>query len=250
MSERSNKREFGVVVGATPRGAWLARRLTAAALCAAIAVLAVTFLFSTQSPSRAAVGVRVKALAACPQGATARRSARALLAAVARYRLESRGSVIHADLRRIGRDIALLHALEVGNLRAALVAANRQLVHHVVRIRVLRGPRVLVDANSPSFDVAGSSIALRGPGGTSIGRLEITVQDFIGYVKLLHKINHVDVLVRGTAGHFHTSLAGAARLALPASGCVQVGPRRYAVRTLTETGFAGEPVVIRLLTSA
>ena len=92
--------------------------------------------------------------------------------------------------------------------------------------------------------------ALLGPGGRSLGRLEITLQDFIGYVKLLHKINHVDVLVRGTAGHLHTSLAGAARRALPTSGCVQVGARRYVVRTLMEAGFAGEPVVISLLTPA
>ena len=54
--------------------------------------------------------------------------------------------VIHADLRQIAHDRVLIGALSVGNLSAALAEANRQLVRHVVRIRVLRGPHVVLVA--------------------------------------------------------------------------------------------------------
>ncbi len=170
-------------------------------------------------------------------------------AAIARYRLESRGLAIHADLRRIARDRALLAALAAGDLHRALRAAEHQLVNHVVRIRVLRGARVLLDANASSFDVAGSSIALPGARGGRRERLEITVQDFIGYIKLMRKLDHVNVLVRGSVGHVRSSLALAAKVDLPSSGCTSIAGRRYAVRTLAEVAFAGEPVTITLLSA-
>jgi hypothetical protein len=158
--------------------------------------------------------------------------------------------VIHEDLRQIARDNVLLEALRAGNLNSALAEANRQLVRHVVRIRVWRGSRVLVDANSTSFDVAGSGMELRAFDGASLGRLQITVQDVIGFIKLMHKLNAADVVVRGARGHVRTSLAAAARLSLPRSGCTQIGARRYVVGSFSETSFSGEPLTIWLLTAA
>jgi hypothetical protein len=220
-------------------------------LAAAAALAVAVALLSADSPPRALSRESPADAAAetCPREAGVARVARAELAALARYRLESRGPAVHADLHRIARDPALLHALAADSLRRALLAAEHQLVNHVVRIRVLRGARVLVDANASSFDVAGASVALPSGHGSRRERLEITVQDFIGYVKLMHKINHVDVLVRGSAGHTHSSLALAANVDLPTSGCTSIAGRRYAVRTLAEVGFAGEPVTITLLSA-
>ena len=158
--------------------------------------------------------------------------------------------VIHADLRQIARDSILLGDLRAGNLNSALAEANRQLVRHVVRIRVWRGRRVLVDVNSTSFDVAGSGMELRASNGGGLGRLQITVQDVIGFIKLIHKLNAADVVVRGARGHVRTSLPGAARLSLPRSGCTQIGARRYVVRSFSEAAFSGEPLTIWLLTAA
>jgi hypothetical protein len=200
------------------------------------------------SPSAAPPrGSRAAASVLCPRGEAAARSGRALAAATARYVLEARGHAVHADLRRIARDPILLAALAAHDLRRARAEADRQLVNHVVRIRVLRGSRVLLDANPLSFDVGGSSIALRG-----LGRLEITVQDVIGYVKLVRKLDAAEVIVHGGGGHVHTSprAAAAARLTLPRSGCARVGGRLYAVRTLDEVGFAGEALTISVLTPA
>jgi hypothetical protein len=158
--------------------------------------------------------------------------------------------VIHADLRQIAHDSALLGALSAGNLHLALAAANRQLVRHVVRIRVLRGSRVLVDANPTSFDVGGSGVELHARNGRNLGRLQITVQDIIGFIKLMHKLNAADVVVRSAAGHMRTSLPAAAKLSLPSSGCTHIGSHTYVVRSFNETSFTGEPLTIWLLTAA
>ena len=204
-------------------------------------------LFPAPVSSRPVSGVASRG---CPTTAAASRASKAFNAARARYLIESRGMVIHADLRQIAHDRVLLGALAAGNLGAALAEANRQLVRHVVRIRVLRGSRVLLDANSTSFDVGGSGMELQAPNGRSLGRLEITVQDVIGFIKLVHKLNAADVVVRGTLGDMRTSLPAAARLSLPLSGCTQIGAHTYVVRSLKETSFTGEPLTIWLLTVA
>jgi len=213
---------------------------------AAICLSAWIVLSSAPAPLRALTS----AAARCPTPAAASRAQTALHSARARYLTESRGKVIHADLRQIAHDGILLRALSTGNLRAALAAANRQLVRHVVRIRVLRGSQVLLDANSTSFDVGGSGMELYAPNGRSLGRLQITVQDVIGFIKLVHKLYAADVVVRGARGQMRTSLPAAARLSLPRSGCTQIGSHRYVVRSLNETSFSGEPLTIRLLTAA
>jgi hypothetical protein len=194
-------------------------------------------------------GAAAGAAARCPTPAAVSRANKTFNAAKKRYLTESRGTVIHADLRQIAHDRSLLGALSVGNLSATLAAANRQLVRHVVRIRVLRGSRVLVDANSTSFDVGGSTIELHAPNGRNLGRLQITVQDVIGFIKLVHKLNAADVVVRGARGQVRTSLPAAARMSLPLSGCTQIGSRRYVVRSLKETSFSSDPLTIWLLTA-
>jgi hypothetical protein len=186
----------------------------------------------------------------CAAAAAAARARAALLAAEKRYRLEARGTVIHADLRRIAADGALTTALAAHDLAGAQAEATRQLVRHVVRIRVLSGARVLVDANAASFDVAGSSVALVGSSGARLGRLEITVQDVIGFDKLVHKLVHADVVVRSSAGRARATLAGASRVLLPASGCVHVGRSTYLVSSFSPVGFAGEQLDVSVLTPA
>ncbi len=193
---------------------------------------------------------QARAIAArCPTAAASVRAANALAAAEARYRMEERGTVIHTDLHQIASDGGLTSALATGNLGAALSAADRQLVRHVVQIRVISGSRVLIDANPTSFDVAGSTVELRGARGRRLGTLQITVQDVIGFIKLVHKLDAADVVVRGTGGQMRTSLSVVPLGSLPGSGCVKLGARRYVVSSFHETSYTGEPLTIWLLTA-
>src|SRR2546429_2798186 len=77
-----------------------------------------------------------------------------------RYSHEAYGTAVHAAWRRIARDTRLLRDLSAGALKTAQTEANGQLILHTVRIRIVRGSRVLVDANPSSFDVAGAKGAL------------------------------------------------------------------------------------------
>jgi hypothetical protein len=168
------------------------------------------------------------------------------LAGVARriYKQEAGGAVGHAAVKRIARDRALLAALGSGNPAALRVAALRQLFNpgkHVVRLSVVRGGRTLTNVGG-AFVVAPATLRLRG-GDT----LEASMQDVIGYVKLVHRLTGAQVVVRGAPGHVESSLAAAAHTALPAAGTATLGGRVYTVRSFREPGYAGEPLEVWIL---
>lgn len=245
---------------ATPRNPRAARSLVrsltsatavAAAVLAAAGCSSASSGSSGASPAAAAPTAPLAATAVagtCPTPAGAARARAALIGAEARYHLEERGRTIHADLQQIAHDSAFTSALTAGDLHGALEAANRELVRHVVRIRVIRGSHVLVDANPTSFDVGGSSLELFSGGGRDLGRLVITVQDVIGFNKLVHKLQHADVIVRG-AGDARTTLSSVPKGRLPTSGCARIGGRTYVLGSFVRKGFTGEPLRIWVLTA-
>jgi hypothetical protein len=164
-----------------------------------------------------------------------------------RYDHEHFGVAVHDALRRVARDRMLLHDLSAGSMRAALAEGNRQLILHTVRIRVVHASRVVMDANSKSFAVGGAKEELYGLRHKALGRAEVTVQDILGFIKLVHKYHPGDVVVRGQNGHIESSLRAATRVRLPASGCTTIAGHQYLVRSFPRTGFAGEPLKIWVL---
>jgi hypothetical protein len=158
-----------------------------------------------------------------------------------------------AKLHRVGNDPGLLRTLESGNLAAtrAYVARRYPSVWyhwHVSRMRILEDARVTVDAGVP-FVVAPAQMALRGSGGRALGTLQVSIQDEIGFVRLMHRNYPVDVVVRGTgAAHVRTSLPAAAHAWLPARGRATIGGRRYLVRSFQQIALGGEPVTVWILT--
>jgi hypothetical protein len=179
-------------------------------------------------PAMAAAGVRAETLAG-----VARRI----------YHQEAGGAGGHAAVKRIARDRALLAAL-VGHHPAALrAAALRQLFNpgkHVVRLSVARGARTLTDVGG-AFVVAPARLEVRGD------VIEASMQDVVGYVKLVHRLTGEQVVVRGVPGHVESSLAGAAHASLPAAGDATIAGRTYVVRSFHETGFDGEPLSVWVL---
>jgi hypothetical protein len=169
------------------------------------------------------------------------------LAGVARriYSQEAGGAVGHAAVKRIARDRALLAALGSGNMAALRAAALRQLFNpgkHVVRLSVVRGGRTLTDVGG-TFVVAPARRSLRG------AVLEASMQDVVGYVKLVHRLTGAQIVVRGAPGHVESSLAAAAASAsLPASGSTTIAGRSYVVRSFPEAGFGAESLQVWILT--
>ena len=173
------------------------------------------------------------------------------LAGVARriYHQEAGGSVGHAAVKRIARDHALLTALTSANPAALRAAALRQLFNpgkHVVRLSVTRDGRTLTNVGG-AFVVAPAALNLRAPGGAVLGRLEASMQDVVGYVKLVHRLTGVQIVVRGAAGHVETSLPAARAASLPAKGNAALAGRTYAVRSFSETGYDGERLTVWIL---
>jgi hypothetical protein len=77
--------------------------------------------------------------------------------------------------------------------------------------------------------------------------LEASMQDVVGYAKLVHRLTGAEVVVRGIPGHVESSLPAAAHVALPAAGEVTVAGRAYMVRSFDEAGYAGERLAVWIL---
>jgi hypothetical protein len=161
------------------------------------------------------------------------------------YQQEAHGEVGHAAVKRISHDHALLAALRTRNRTALRTAALRQLFDpgkHVVRLSVVRGRRTLTNVGGV-FVVAPAELELRAASGAALGRLEASMQDVIGYVKLVHRLTGADIVVRGRAGHVESSLATTPAM-LPASGTVTIDGRPRVVRSFHEAAFGGERLTV------
>jgi hypothetical protein len=169
-----------------------------------------------------------------------------------RYAEEVHGGVAIGTLHRVGRDPMLRRTLAAGDLTAARSYVRGRFSSvwyhwHVSRMRIMKGSQVAIDAGVP-FVVAPSQMTLRSAGGRSIGTLEVSIQDVIGFVRYMHRNYPVDVVVRGRGpAHVRTSLPAAATATLPSRGTVSIGGRRYAVRSFHQRALGGEPVTVWIL---
>jgi hypothetical protein len=132
------------------------------------------------------------------------------------YSSERDGSAVRASLRRISHDAAAMRGSRAELLRQLYLPG-----FHVVRLRVARGTRVT--------DVGGKFVVA----GPSLNGLTISIQDVLGYVKLVSKLTGQGVIVRGRAGHVVASDPAFVKAQLPSSGPVSVD--------------AGEKLRIRIL---
>jgi hypothetical protein len=169
-----------------------------------------------------------------------------------RYAVEVRGGQAQGTLHRVARDPVLRSALASGNrtkLRTYVRGEFNSVWYHwhVSRLRIVRGTSIVVDVGVP-FVVAPSQMTLRDSHGASLGTLQVSIQDVIGFVRYMHRNYPVDVVVRGQgAAHVRTSLPAALSVRLPDSGTATVSGTRYQVRSFTETALGGEPVKVWIL---
>jgi hypothetical protein len=169
-------------------------------------------------------------------------------ASVARrtYDEEVYGTPNGAAFEVISRIPALLYGLATRDYAVARVAMRRQPVRHAVAVRVTQGDRTLIDVGLP-FVVGGRLRTLHDAAGTVLGQIEVSIQDVIGFIKLVHRLTGCQVVVAGSTGQAKSSLAAALAMALPARGLVVVAGRVYYVSSFGERGFAGEPLHISIL---
>jgi hypothetical protein len=196
-----------------------------------------------------------------PPAGDARARVAAVDSAIARakqiYEREVGGHRAYRDLRFIASDRVLLARLSRGEYAAAEAEARLQMINHarrhITRISVVRGGQaVLVNSlwNSNGFFVVSpvaQELSLRG---ADLGTLLVSTQDIVGYVKLVHRGTRAHIVVRGASGQTRSSLLGAARASLPASGTVALAGIEYDVGSFQLTGWAGEPMSVWVLVAA
>ncbi|HEV7751563.1 MAG TPA: hypothetical protein VGO71_08470 [Baekduia sp.] len=169
-----------------------------------------------------------------------------------RWNTETHGGVAFATLHRVGRDPGLRQALASGSPAAVRAYVNRVFPStwyhwHVSRVRIVKGSKILVDAGVP-FVVAPAQMTLKSSTGRTLGRLQISIQDVIGFVRYMHRNYPLDVVVRGQgAAHVRSSLPAATNATLPSSGSVTISGRRYQVRSFHEAALGAEPVTVWIL---
>jgi hypothetical protein len=222
--------------------AWRSCPRASSAIPATLAALGAVAALAAAAPA-------APAATACARPGVGRALGHAVAYARNRFHEEWHGLAAHVALRRAAADRQFVQALTASDLTAARAEANRLLIGHLVRLRVVRGSRVLVDANSSSFAVPGPSRTLRTRRGRVLGQLTVTVQDVIGFVKLVQRHGGGYAVVRGQRGQLRTTLA-AVPSRLPRSGCTTVAGTPYAVRSFPETSFSGEPLTVWVLVAA
>jgi hypothetical protein len=176
------------------------------------------------------------------------------MTAVARrqYSAEIHGGAALGALHAVGRDPVLLRTLQSGNVSATRAYVQRQFqvvwYHlHVSRMRIVQGSRVVVETGVP-FVVAPVQMTLHGRGGRALGTLQVSIQDQIGFVRLMHRHHPVEVVVRGQQpGHVRSSLPAAAQVNLPSAGSVTIAGQRYRVSSFHEKAWDNEPVTVSIL---
>jgi hypothetical protein len=162
------------------------------------------------------------------------------------YAEEVYGTPNGAAFHVISRVPGLLDGLTSGDYAIARAAMHHQPIRHAVAVRVTDDGRTLIDVGL-RFVIGGRVHALHNQHGVYLGQIEVSIQDVIGFIRLIHRLTGCEVVVQGSTGQAMSSLAAAAGMPLPASGPVVVAGREYTVSSFSERGFAGEPLLVSIL---
>jgi hypothetical protein len=164
------------------------------------------------------------------------------------YAGEVRSSATDADKHQIERDGPLLSAVQSGN-RAAIQAAVHRLVYshtHIVRLRVSRGSELLDDEGGP-YILAPVSGRLRSHG-KQIGHFVFSVQDDLGYVKLVARFIGAPLVLRTDAGNVPVEgLLSPGPASIPDRGPVDYRGARYQAYSFRAEAYPSGRLRVSLL---
>jgi hypothetical protein len=153
------------------------------------------------------------------------------------YSGELHSREVSADIARIQGSRQLQSALASAN-PPAVYAAVRAIVYtphwHIVRLRVVKNGRVLADVGGPDIIAPVSGSLSRN--GRQLGSFVMSVQDDLGYVKLVSRFIGVPVnLYRG--GTFLMGTLPATPAKLESGATTTIAGRTYQMRVLTPNAF-------------
>ena len=164
------------------------------------------------------------------------------------YAGEISGAETRNDQHQVESFAPLLAALGEGN-RASITAAVTSLVYshtHVVRLRVTRGSTVLADVGGPYILApVGGPLRLHG---RTVGHYVLSVQDDLGYVKLVSRFLGVPLVMRvGSRELPVEGLFSPAPARIPAHGPISFRGSTYEAFAVPARSFPGGPLSVSLL---
>lgn len=226
------------------------RRRALAPFAAAMALLACGLGGAQLEDSSEASGATAAPLAhhACGPAAPEALAHAAGEVATRIYGGELGGSETRADQSQVESYEPLLNALSSGS-SGAIEAAVTSLVYshtHIVRLRVTKGSTVLADVGGP-YILAPVSGVLRLHGRT-IAHYVLSVQDDLGYVKLVSRFLDVPLLIRvGSQQIPVEGLLTPGPTSIPAHGPITYKHVLYQAFSFNARSFPGGPLRISLL---
>lgn len=149
-----------------------------------------------------------------------------------------------AQIRRVQQSRTLLSAVARRDPAATRQAIEALLHHHIVRLRVSAGPRLLSDVGGP-FVLAPVQAPLR-LGGRTIGSFILSIQDDEGYKRLAQRLAGLDVLMY-MGPRLVKSTVGAPPGAIPTSGPLHLRGKSFRAYTFTAKAFPSGPLRITVL---
>jgi hypothetical protein len=163
-----------------------------------------------------------------------------------------RGPRTLVQVRRVQRYRPLLEAVAAHDTAGVKAASEALLHHHLVRLRVSAGGKLIYDLGGPY--VLGPVHADLRLHGKTIGQITLSIQDDEGYLRLTRRLVGLSVLMymRGADGNMQlvkNSLGpGVGGLSsVPAEGPYTYKGRRFRVFTVNAEAFPSGPLTIRVL---
>src|SRR5581483_7527535 len=163
-----------------------------------------------------------------------------------------RGPRTLVQVRRVQRNRPLLEAVAAHDTAGVKAASEALLHHHLVRLRVSAGGKLIYDLGGPY--VLGPVHADLRLHGKKIGEITLSIQDDEGYLRLTRRLVGLSVLMymRGADGKMQlvkNSLGpGVGGLgSVPADGPYTYRGRRFRVFTVDAEAFPSGPLTIRVL---
>jgi hypothetical protein len=164
------------------------------------------------------------------------------------YAFELASSEVSKDKRQVESYVPLLSALEGGN-HAAINQAVTSLVYshtHVVRLRVTRGNQVLADVGGPHIIAPVGGTLQRN--GRTLGHYVLSVQDDLGYVKLVTRFLGVPLVL--SSGSHALNIEGAVSpspAAIPTHGAVSYRGKSYQAFSFPAQAFPSGGLRVSIL---
>ncbi|MEA2209516.1 MAG: hypothetical protein QOF54_1993, partial [Solirubrobacteraceae bacterium] len=147
-------------------------------------------------------------------------------------------------IERVQSSQPLLSAVARRDPRSTRAAVQALLNHHIVRLRITAGGRLLADVGGP-YVLAPVAAPLR-LGGSTIGRLLLSIQDDEGYKRLAQRLAGLDVLMY-MGGRLVKSTIGFSPGAVPKSGHFAYRGKSYRAYTFFARAFPSGPLRITVL---